>query len=134
QEVLRCLRLVEGLGAPGRGTWLEFPLAREERAGLRRAVPELPPPGEYACIHPGARLASRRWPPERFAAVADLLADTGLSIVLTGSAAEVELTGAVRRAMRHPALDMAGRTGLGELAALLADAHLLLCNDTGVSH
>lgn len=133
-EVLRCLRLVEGLGAPGCGTRLEFPVAPEERAALRRAAPELPPPGGYACIHPGARLASRRWLPERFAAVADRLADAGLGIVLTGSAGETGLTGAVRRAMRHPALDLAGRTGLGELAALLTEARLLVCNDTGVSH
>ncbi|MGV3653240.1 MAG: glycosyltransferase family 9 protein [Noviherbaspirillum sp.] len=133
-EVLRCLRLVEGLGAPACGTRLEFPVAQAERDALRRAAPELPPPGTYACVHPGARLASRRWMPERFAAVADRLAGAGLGIVLTGSAGEAGLTDAVRRAMRHPALDLAGRTGLGELAALLADARLLVCNDTGVSH
>lgn len=133
-EVQRYLRLAAALGVPARGARLEFPFSADERQALRRAVPELPAPGSYACIHPGARLPSRRWSPERFAEVADRLAAAGLDIVLTGSAGEAQLTGAVRHAMRSPALDLAGRTGLGELAALLADARLLVCNDTGVSH
>jgi ADP-heptose:LPS heptosyltransferase len=36
--------------------------------------------------------------------------------------------------MRAPALDLAGRTSVGGLAALLARARVLVCNDTGVSH
>ncbi len=36
--------------------------------------------------------------------------------------------------MREPAIDLAGRTTLGGLAAVIAKARLLVCNDTGVSH
>lgn len=36
--------------------------------------------------------------------------------------------------MRHPAINLAGRTGLGELALLIENARLLFANDTGVSH
>jgi ADP-heptose:LPS heptosyltransferase len=36
--------------------------------------------------------------------------------------------------MRRPAADLAGRTSLGGLAALVERAALVVCNDTGISH
>ncbi|MDP8922396.1 MAG: glycosyltransferase family 9 protein, partial [Chloroflexota bacterium] len=134
-EVRRHLRLLEFLGVPLRGEGLEFPLHDEDLAALRvvDAARGLRP-GEYACIHPGARAPGRRWPPERFAAVADALAARGLVVVLTGSAEEAALTRAVADAMDARPVDLAGRTSLGALAALLTGARLLVCNDTGVSH
>ena len=130
-EVLRLLRLAEHLGAPPRGSALEFPLEdadwREWSSfGLERA--------SYAVVHAGAQLASRRWPPERFAGVADALAGDGLQIVLTGTAAEARITAAVEAAMRSPALNLGGLTSLGGLAALVARARLVVANDTGISH
>jgi ADP-heptose:LPS heptosyltransferase len=133
-EVLRCLRLMEFIGIAPRGEALEFPLGRRDFQALRRSGVSLPPPGNYACVHPGARLSSRRWPAQRFAEVADGLASAGLQVVLTGSEEERGIIDAVRRAMRSPALDMCGRTDLGALAALVAQAGLVVCNDTGISH
>ncbi len=134
-EVRRLLRLVEFLGLPVPGEDLEFPLSAADEEALR-AIPgtdELRP-GEYVCVHPGASVPERRWPPERFAAVADELAGHGYQVVLTGTAGETGLTQAVASTMRRPALDFAGRTSLGALGALLNGARLLMCNDTGVSH
>ncbi len=132
-EIHRLLRLPEALGLPLRGDELEFPLTGADRGELAGAAPTLAR-GTYACIHPGARLPSRRWPPERFAAVADVLAARGLDVVLTGSAGEAPLTREVAARMHAPALDLAGATSLGALAALLEGARLLVSNDTGVSH
>ncbi len=134
-EIRRLLALVEFLGLPARGEHLEFPVREADRCALATldgagALTH----GGYACIHPGASVASRRWPAERFAAAADALAARGLSIALTGTAGEAGLCRAVARAMHHPALDLSGRTDLGTLAALLEGARLLVCNDTGVSH
>lgn len=133
-EVQRFVRLMEFLGVPPHGEQLEFPLAEADYRALQRSHTHLPPPGTYVCIHPGARLPSRRWLPQRFAEVADRLAAEGLAIVLTGSAGESELAGTVLRAMRVPALDLCGKTELGALAALIAQARLVVCNDTGISH
>jgi ADP-heptose:LPS heptosyltransferase len=134
-EVWRHLALMEFLGAPPCGDHLEFPLRAadheelshiEETKSLR--------PGGYICIHPGARYASRRWGAERFASVADSLALRGLDIVITGSPSEADLARDVSAAMSQSSINLAGRTTLGALAALLADARLVISNDTGVSH
>lgn len=134
-EVWRYLHLLEFLGVPLQGDYLEFPLNEGDRQALHAidAARELRP-GEYACVHPGASVSPRRWPPERFAAVADALARYGLQVVLTGVAQEAQLTEAVAGAMRARSIDLTGRTSLGAVAALLSGARLLICNDTGVSH
>ena len=128
-EVLRCLRLVERVGAPRGTPELEFPLLEDDIAewsALRLS--------HYVCVHAGSQLPSRRWLPERFAAVADSLAARGDQVVLTGSAGEAALVQKVERAMRAPALNLAGKTSIGGLAALVARARLVLCNDTSISH
>lgn len=88
-----------------------------------------------AIVHCGAASGSRRWPAERFAAVAADLARRGLPVVLTGSAAEAPLAEDVRRqAGLPPDAMLAGRTDLAELAALVASARLLVSGDTGIAH
>lgn len=133
-EVLRNLRLLEFLGVPRQGEHLEFPLTEADYRALQRCQVSLPAPGTYVCIHPGARLPSRRWLPQRFAEVADRLAARGMKIVLTGSQEEASVVQEVRGAMRMPAVDLCGKTELGALAALLAQARLVVTNDTGISH
>jgi ADP-heptose:LPS heptosyltransferase len=137
REVHRLLRLMTFLGAPTDGDHLEFPLRQGDHEALAAAgLAGHLRPGGYACIHPGASVPERRWPAERFAAVADWLAGRGLPVVLTGSAPERGLTREVRRRMRtgEETTDACGRTGLGALGALLAGARVLVCNDTGTSH
>ena len=128
-EVLRWIRLVRELGIEPRGSQLEFPLAERDWADWRSLRL-----GEYAVLHVGSQLPSRRWPAERFGEVGDALAAEGLRVVLTGTASERALVQKVQQAMREPAIDLAGHTTLGALAAVVAKARLLVCNDTGVSH
>ena len=135
-ESSRLLRLAELIGAPARGANLEFPLTEADwdelnASGLAASLI----PGSYACIHPGARLRDKCWPPELFAEVADHLANEfGVAIVLTGSDRERDLTCAVARAMRMPSINAAAPISVGAMAALMSGARLLVCNDTGVSH
>ncbi len=134
-EIQRLLRLIEALGVPTRGDALEFPITGAEWKELARLrVAYGLRPGEYVCVHPGARLATRRWLPERFAVVADALAMQGLRVVLTGTSEEQLLTQGVARAMHAGAIDLCGQTSIGVLGALYAGARVLVCNDTGVSH
>ena len=133
-EARRLLRLLEFLGFPSVGEELEFPIRSEDREELA-SLPETRSlvPGQYVCLHPGGRSAER-WGPEAFAQVGDDLSRRGLSVVLTGVEEERETTRRVASTMAAPALDLAGRTTLGALGALLAGARLLVTNDTGVSH
>ncbi|MGE5469793.1 MAG: glycosyltransferase family 9 protein [Bacteroidota bacterium] len=134
-EIRRLLALTRHLGIPDCGEELELPILPAEKKAFAHLRASLHLGRQsYVCIHPGARLASRRWLPERFASVADRLASAGKTIVLTGTAAEAPLLSAIREQMQAPAIDLAGRTSLGTLAALVAAAELVVCNDTGMSH
>jgi len=86
-------------------------------------------------IHPGAAYPARRWPPQRFAAVAAALHDAGHEIVITGDRNEVELARSVAAGAGLPqSCVLAGTLGLLELVTLICDCHLLVCGDTGVGH
>jgi ADP-heptose:LPS heptosyltransferase len=86
-------------------------------------------------IHPGAAFPARRWPPERFAAVAAALHDAGHEIVITGDRNEVELARSVASgAGLSESCVLAGTLGLLGLVALVSDCRLLICGDTGVGH
>jgi ADP-heptose:LPS heptosyltransferase len=134
-EVRRHLRLAAALGADATDERLEWPVRPADEAALATALaPERLEPGTYAVVHPGASRPIRRWPARRFAAVANDLAAAGLRIVLTGIAGEAADTAAVARAMRVPALDLAGRTSLDAMGALVGGARLVVSNDTGIGH
>ena len=133
-EVWRHLRLMQFLDIPLQGDQLEFPLYEEDYEGFQHLKADLGLLENYVCIHPGARTVDRRWPPEKFAKLADGLSALGYQIVLTGSLAEAAITEAVASLMESPAINLAGKTALGTLGVLLSQARLLVCNDTGVSH
>ena len=123
-EVQRWCRLVSSAGLAA------------DPADLRLAGPSDSPPIEGAVvIHPGASAVSRRWPVDRFAAVARELADRSRTVVVTGSEGEAEQCREVVRRAGLPAdADLSGRLDLAGLAALVAAAALVICGDTGLAH
>ena len=135
-EVLRNLALIRLLNCPDQRTHLEFPLVGPDRAEAARLLAEAPYRGQPRIgIHAGARAASRRWPTVRFAQVADQLArEYGATNVLTGAPNEVAMTYTVAARMRASALNLAGHTSLGGLAAVIASLDLFIANDTGPAH
>ncbi|MGE7774889.1 glycosyltransferase family 9 protein [Chitinophaga sp. NPDC101104] len=132
-EIHRHLALLQYLGIPLWGDYLEFPITPTDEAEYRLLNLDAEH-HQYVCIHPGSRDPSRQWPVEYFAKVADVLAEEGWPVILTGTEGEKELTQAVMQQMQHPAIDLAGRTTLGSLAVLLRGARLLVSNCTGAAH
>lgn len=123
-EVSRWCRLVDEAGWPADPTELHLPPPDVES----------PAPGAVV-VHPGAARPSRRWPVERFAAVAAWARTQGHEVVVTGSADEVRLAGDVAHsAGLGPRAVLAGRTDVRSLSALVADARLVVCGDTGMAH
>lgn len=105
--------------------------------------PPLPPVGDVdvarfaaaTLIHPGAASAARRWPVERWAAVARHERGRGRDVVVTGGPDEGGLADAVARFAGVDAANvLAGRTSVVVLAALVAAAGRVVCGDTGVAH
>lgn len=94
-------------------------------------VPDIAVPQGLAIVHPGAAFPSRRWPPQRFAALAILLRRRGHDVVVTGGPDEARLAEAVATAA-----GVRARTGMSlvELLALVANARLVVSGDTGVAH
>ena len=90
--------------------------------------------GPLVLLQPGSTDSRRCWPAERFAAVGDALAAAGAHVAVNGTAQEADLVRGIVGGMRHPALDLAGKLGLGGLCGLIERAALVVSNDTGPLH
>jgi lipopolysaccharide heptosyltransferase II len=136
-EVERQLDLVAAVGAKTDDDRLavELPDADRERARGLLAELEVDEARPWAVLHPGGSAPSRRYPPESWAAACRTLAhDHDVQIVLTGDAGEVALAEQVQLAAGLPDRSLAGRLELGELAALIEAAPLVLTGNTGPAH
>src|SRR5690606_23171405 len=97
----------------------------------------LPGDGPVVALHPGAdHFPAKRWPVDRFALLADRLAERyGARVVLVGGPGDVPLAAAIReRVQRAPLLDLTGRLALLETAAVLERVDLMVGNDSGPLH
>lgn len=78
---------------------------------------------------------AKRWPPERYAALADhLMGKAKANVVLIGAREELEVTQEVLAKMRRRPVVLTGETDLAETIAVLSVADLLVTNDTGPAH
>ncbi|MCA9244025.1 MAG: lipopolysaccharide heptosyltransferase II [Phycisphaerales bacterium] len=131
-------RLVEQLGISvnDRKLRLDVTDAHEGAAAQLRAHYDMAPK-RYAVINPGGAFgAAKLWLPDRFAAVCDgLHADHGLKSVIVGAPREADLLRDISsRAASRPVPLIDPPTTLGSLKAIIRDAAIMICNDTGPRH
>jgi lipopolysaccharide heptosyltransferase II len=136
-EVEQNMRLTSALtgGDMAEAGPLEFdPISNDERSAAALLAGVASSEG-YLCLHPGAGAPIKLWREEAFAQVGDSLAqEYGLKVVITGSAGERQLGLSIAERMTHKPQVMAGETGLGELAVIMARSRLVIGVDSGPLH
>lgn len=136
-EVRRQLDLVASVGAHTTNERLSLQLPPQatrhvcgllEDIGLDRNLP-------WIVMHVGATAPSRRYPPEKFAAAArELVSLHGVQILLSGTRPEIELVESIRAEMKCESFSLAGQLSIGQFAALISLAPLLVSNNSGPVH
>jgi heptosyltransferase-1 len=87
----------------------------------------------FVSINPASALAIKQWDAGRYGALLDTLYDRlGLSSVLV--TADRSVAGKVAAAAARPFANLAGRTSLKQLGAVLRRSALHICGDTGSGH
>jgi heptosyltransferase-2 len=137
--VTRYLESLAPLGIRERATRPRLFVSDDAVAGGRVRLAEWGMTGSrFAAVAPAALWETKRWPAERFAAVATALArDRGLDILLVGADSDRELCAEVSRSIDPGGarvVNAAGTTGLGELGAVLGAARIFIGNDSGPMH
>ena len=127
-ELLRNAEFMRGLGFTG---------FRARAPSLGAKLPANPVAfahKSYAVLFPGAAYELRAWPRGAFAEVGRRLAAKGVGLVLVGGAGDRAVADALLRELPSGVEDFTGRTTLGELAAIMAGAKLVIANETGAAH
>jgi lipopolysaccharide heptosyltransferase II len=134
----RYLLIASALGATPKGPpQFRTRLCSIDREQIAQLLKDcgLAPGSRWIAINVSGRWDTKRWPPERFAAVADALQEERLGpVALIGSRDDRAATQAVLRSMHTTPIDLTGQTSPELLPALLASASLLLTNDSGPMH
>jgi len=110
----------------------EFPIERVD-SDVAKQISERSK-GRYALLNPGAAWPNKRWPPQRFGALAAALRERyGLASVALWGPGEEGLAQAVADASDKAAF-LAPPTSVADLVALARGAALMVSGDTGPTH
>lgn len=125
-------RFLLGLPADAPAALPELEAPEPVRARWRKEL-GVPLPRPCVALFPGANAPARRWPTDRFRALAEQLVAAGARVWVLGGPSEISLTGRVAEGLAEVD-DLGGRTDLTDLAAVLSLCDLLVTNDTGPMH
>lgn len=85
-------------------------------------------------IAPGSVWATKMWPAERFAVIADWLKDRGFTPVIIGSPEDAAAAEKLIKSAKNEHINLCGKTSLKELPALISNFRLMVTNDSGPMH
>jgi predicted lipopolysaccharide heptosyltransferase III len=135
-RVERDLEAVRPLGIIPKSGPLVLHTAPEDEEGASRLLSELGVSGSrFVMIQPGARYWFKAWPAERFAELADRLADAfGRRVLVGGDEKDRGVAETIRNTARSAPVVLAGRTTLLQYVAIMKRCDLFVGNDNGPMH
>ena len=137
-EVEYYLHLLRSFGISGR-VWpphLIVTEAEQAEATERLAQAGISADDILLGINPGAAFGSaKRWYPERFAGVAERLsAEWGARIIIFGGPGETDIAAEISTGLQGRCLNLAGKTSVRQLMALIRRCNFFITNDSGPMH
>lgn len=133
----RGLRLLEAIGIPMRPIMYDLPIGDTEKTAAQTLLVSggWRSKSDAIAINPMAKWETKLWSVEKFAETADRLIERfGVSLYFTGDHGDKEMIGTIQKSMRHPSVNLAGRTSLLELAAIYQQVACVITTDTGPMH
>lgn len=129
------LDLVRYLGCSTDGIEWGIYLSEDERKGIREILEDSGIKEPFVTVHPGARGPLKRWSTKGYAEVCDSIREQyKMPLVLLGSEAEKNLTSEIAKNTRLNPIILTGRLSLRELAGILSESALFICNDSAPMH
>ncbi|MCW5754779.1 MAG: glycosyltransferase family 9 protein [Phycisphaeraceae bacterium] len=115
--------------------WLQVTQEQDRKAQTMLAAAGIAEGERLAILNPGGNDPSKRWPPDRFAALGRLLTEKhGYKVLVNGAPSEQELSSEIAAAIPG-GIDLAALGGtLGSLKGVIARTSLMVTNDTGPRH
>ncbi|MFC1859183.1 lipopolysaccharide heptosyltransferase I [Thermodesulfobacteriota bacterium] len=135
--VLRDLMLLESLGIKTDQVVFDFPIDDTHRNQLKILLNEyeINSAGPLIAINPVAKWETKLWDSRNFAGVADqLITRYRANIIFTGGADDSVTIQNIISHMAGPAINLAAKTTIKTLAALLERVDFLVSTDTGPMH
>ncbi len=135
-QVKRDLALVAVTGATTSDDRLLLTVSKADHQNMLVKLHTLPADltKGYLVFHPGVSEEKRMYPVEEWIKLGKLVAHTGLPILLTGTAKESGLTGAIAAGIGDVAIDLAGKLSIGEFIALADGAAVIVSVNTSTIH
>lgn len=137
-QVLYYQNILTGLGFKTYLPKLELAVTEQEKAQAADFLRsyDFDPAKKTIILNPGAYFGpAKRWPVSQYTALAEMLQKkASLNLLLIGSRAEKELAQAIMDSLKKKPVNIAGKTSLRMLAAIMSLSDVVVSNDSGPMH
>lgn len=129
------LDIARYLGCPVDNIEWGIYLTRQEKADIRKLMRDNNIKKPFIAVHPGVRIPLKQWMLKRYAALYDRIEkDFGMRTVITASEKDKDYVKDMLKLMKTRPVNLTGKLQLRELAGVLSESLLFVCNDSAPMH